>query len=37
VGGDLSLMMARRVGGSSMKKLVVAMKVGSQFGGGGII
>jgi len=34
VDGDLSLMVARRVGGGSMKKLVVVMKVVSRFGGG---
>ena len=31
---DLSLMVARRVGGGSVKKLVVATEVVSRFGGG---
>jgi len=33
VDGDLSLMVARRVGGSSVKKLVVATEVVLRFGG----
>jgi len=37
VDGDLSLMVARRVGGCSVKKLVVATKVVSWFGGGDAI
>ena len=31
VDGDLSLMVARRVGGGSVKKLVVVMEVVSRF------
>jgi len=37
VDGDLSLMVARRVGGGNMKKLLVATEVVSQFGGGDAI
>jgi len=37
VDGDLSLMVARRVGGGSMKKLVIAKEVVSRFGGGDVI
>ena len=37
VDGDLSLMVARRVGGGNVKKLVVATKVVSRFGGGDTI
>jgi len=37
VDGDLLLMVARRVGGCSVKKLVIAMKVVLRFGGGGAI
>ena len=35
--GDLSLMVARRVDGGSVKKLVIAKEVVSQFGGGDAI
>jgi len=34
VDGDLSLMVERRVGGGSVKKLVIAKVVVSRFGGG---
>jgi len=34
VDGDLSLMVERRVGGGSVKKLIIAKVVVSRFGGG---
>jgi len=37
VDGDLSLMVARHVGGSSVKKLVVVTEVVSRFRGGDTI
>ena len=37
VDGDLSLMVARRVGGGNVKKLVFAMDVVLRFGGGDAI
>ena len=37
VDGDLSLMVARHVGGGSVKKLVVVTEVVSRFGGGDTI
>jgi len=35
--GDLSLMVARRVGGDNVKKLVVVAEVVSRFRGGNVI
>ena len=35
--GDLSVMVARPVGGGSVKKLVIAKEVVSRFGGGDAI
>jgi len=37
VDGDLSLMVVRRVGGGSVKKLVIAKEVVSRFRGGDTI